>query len=87
MLVTGATGYVGGRLVPALLHTLEGHEGRVRAIAWNPTSTQVLTGFSDEVARVGDASTGDGMQLLRGHEQGVHSVAWNASGTRIASGS
>jgi uncharacterized protein YbjT (DUF2867 family) len=31
-LVTGSTGYIGGRLVPRLLH--EGH--RVRALARNP---------------------------------------------------
>ena len=39
-LVTGATGYIGGRLVPRLLD--EGH--RVRALARNPTNSRRCRG-------------------------------------------
>ncbi len=53
-LVTGATGYVGGRLVPALLE--RGHE--VRALARSPRSARLPAGV--EVVK-GDMVSGEGL--------------------------
>lgn len=54
VLVTGATGYVGGRLIPALLE--EGHQ--VRALARDPQRADLPEGV--EVAK-GDVVSGDGL--------------------------
>ena len=53
-LVTGATGYVGGELVPVLLE----HGHQVRALARTPQNAKVPAGV--DVAK-GDVVSGDGL--------------------------
>src|SRR5687768_12895159 len=63
VLVTGATGYIGGRLVPELLAA--GHEVRCMArspakldeLAWR-SSVEVVRGDADDPASVADAMAG-----------------------------
>ena len=69
------------------MQTLEGHEDRVRSVAWNPSGTRLVSGSQDGTLRIWDTATRKCVQTLEGHEGWVNSVAWNPSGTRIVSGS
>ncbi|MEC8513523.1 MAG: serine/threonine-protein kinase [Planctomycetota bacterium] len=66
------------------LHALEGHEGSVGSVAWNPTGTLLAFGAQGDI-RVWDPSTGELLRTLEDHEIGHGPVAWNPAGTHIAS--
>ncbi len=68
VLVTGATGYVGGRLLPELLE--RGHE--VRALARNPDGASLPAGVD---VRRGDVVSGEGLtEALEGVEVAYYLV-------------
>lgn len=77
ILVTGATGYVGGRLIPALLE----RDHRVRALARNPQKAQLP---DDVTVAKGDVTSGEGLeQALEGIDVAyylVHSMEGKGGG-------
>ncbi|MGH3813562.1 MAG: WD40 repeat domain-containing protein, partial [Pseudonocardiaceae bacterium] len=66
---------------------LTGHAGAVRAVAWSPDGTRLLTGSDDGAVWVWDAATAEPLHQLTGHTGGVGAVAWSPNGTRLLTGS
>jgi len=58
----------------------------VRAVAFSPDGTKVLTGSEDRTARIWDVSTGLEVHKLT-HEDLVHAVAFSPDGTKVLTGS
>jgi eukaryotic-like serine/threonine-protein kinase len=79
--------YYWQRLCQLDLNTLNGHLGRVQAVAFSPDSSQVATGSHDGTIRIWDARTGRELRLLEGHGDAVSSVAFSHDGERIATAS
>jgi hypothetical protein len=67
------------------LHHLSGRTDWVRAVAWSPDGTRLLTG-GDGGARVWDAATAEPLHQLSGHTDWVRAVAWSPDGTRLLTG-
>ncbi|MFC1601037.1 DVUA0089 family protein [Candidatus Sumerlaeota bacterium] len=61
-----------------------GHE--VRCIAFSPDGSRILTGGTDQTARLWDVDTGMEVRVFRGHLENVNSVAFSADGSRIVTG-
>ncbi|KAL6776180.1 hypothetical protein ACKKBG_A20155 [Auxenochlorella protothecoides x Auxenochlorella symbiontica] len=89
----GSTGVDAAEYEDDSIHTFEGHQDGVYAVAWCPTKKDlVATGGADDKAflwRVGhDAfeETGGAFFQLDGHEDTVASLAFNHDGSLLASG-
>ena len=52
-----------------LLHKLQGHEGSVTRVLFNPQGDQVLTSGMDGVGRIWDSESGQNIGLLQGHSE------------------
>ena len=84
---------VGEDYVDDSIHAFQGHSSSVYAVAWNPTSSDmVATGGGDDVGfiwRVGEdafmENSGDVFEL-RGHTDTVTSVQFNVDGSLLATG-
>jgi hypothetical protein len=63
---------------------LHGHTGPVRAVAFSPDGTRVLTGSEDNTAGLWDTGTGKAVTTLAGS---TYAVALSHDGTRIPTGS
>ena len=61
------------------------HTGQVRAVAFSPDGTEVLTGASDSV-KLWDAASGAEIRTFTGHTNGTNSVAFSPDGTQFLSG-
>ena len=59
----------------------------VKAVAFAPDGTRILTGSSDNTARLWDAATGRAVATLTGHTDFVWTVAFSPDGTRVLTGS
>ncbi len=70
-----------------LLRTLEGHEGSVRSIAFNPTGQVLASGSDDQTVKLWDVTSGKLLRTLEGHEMYVYSVAFDPTGQVLASAS
>merc|ERR1712060_609598 len=66
---------------------LQGHEGEISKVAFNPQGTRVLTASSDKTCRLWDAATGDCVQVLEGHTDEIFSCAFNYEGEKVITGS
>src|SRR5205085_1883971 len=66
---------------------LKGHTDRVTSVAFSPNGKRIVSGGSDNTARVWDAQTGKELCLLAGHTDQVNAVAFSPEGYRIITGS
>ncbi|EMD36495.1 hypothetical protein CERSUDRAFT_115528 [Gelatoporia subvermispora B] len=74
------------RNTPSVSH--QGHEGRVRCVAFTPDGTQVVSGSEDKTVSLWNAQTGvPVLEPLRGHRGLVKCLAVSPDGSYIASGS
>ncbi len=49
-------------------NVLEGHEGEISKVIFNPQGDKILSGGFDQTARLWDAETGKPLQILEGHD-------------------
>ena len=82
-----------GEALPALQQELSsfqpdvGHSDWVRACAWSPDGSRILSGSDDQTLRLWDAASGQCLLELKGHSGSVNACAWSPDGSRILSGS
>jgi WD40 repeat protein len=69
------------------LHTLEGHTGQVRAVAFSPDGSRLAAARNDPAVMVWDVVTGRPTLRLRGHVQGVYALAFSPDGRLLVSAS
>ncbi len=65
---------------------LDGHDGRVGAVAWSPDGALLATGATDSAARLWDARTGELLAVLRGHIGAVNGVVFTDDGRLLTGG-
>lgn len=67
--------------------TLIGHSAEINSLAWSPDGKRLVTGSSDNSARVWKVRTAKTLRNLRGHRGAVRSVAYSPDGVMVATGS
>jgi WD40 repeat protein len=72
---------------PALIRTLRGHTGRVRACAVSPAGDYIVSASDDATLKVWDAQTGAERLTLLGHTSIIWGCAVSPSGNYIVSAS
>jgi WD40 repeat protein len=80
-------GMTRGLMSTRQLAVFSGHTDRVSAVAFSPDGTRVITGSSDNTARLWDARDGKPLATLQGHTAAVGMVAFSPDGTRVITGS
>jgi WD40 repeat protein len=65
---------------------LRGHQGWVYAVEWSSDGGRLVTGSSDNTARIWSAE-GTALHELTGHTSLVRVVTWSPNGARVATGS
>jgi WD40 repeat protein len=68
-------------------HTLTGHSGPVRSVAFSRDGSRIVTSSSDRTARIWDAATAKEIAVLRGHDGTVRSAAFSPDRSRIVTAS
>ena len=73
--------------IPAgrVLHTLSGHPGVVRGVAWSPDGKTITTGGFGCTLIMWNAETGEELRRLKGHTSTVTSVDFSPDGAVLAS--
>jgi WD40 repeat protein len=71
----------------SLIRTLEGHAGRVRAVAVTPDGCCAISASRDRTLRVWDLESGQMLRKLEGHTDGLTAVAVTLDGSRAVSAS
>ena len=66
---------------PALLRTLQGHEGEVTCVALTADGQLCVSGSDDGTLRAWDTATGICQQVIHAHRDGVNGVALNGDGS------
>ncbi len=69
----------------ALLHTLYGHSGAVKDVAFTPDGHHVVSCSDDSTVRVWRSTDGAQVRVLRGHTSWVYSVAITPDGQSVVS--
>ncbi len=70
-----------------LIRSLSGHSDIVRSAAFSGDGKWLVTGSSDNTARVWEVASGKQVLLLSGNSAQVDSVAFSPDGTRVLTGS
>jgi small GTP-binding protein len=70
-----------------LLRTLEGHQGMVTSVAFDPQSQILASGSHDHTVKLWDTQTGKLLHTLAGYRSYVWSVAFDPQSGTLASGS
>lgn len=70
---------------PKPLHTVEAHEGWVRAVAVNPDGTLVASCGNDNAVRLWSAADGSPIRTFVGHTSHVYNVAFHPTQPRLVS--
>jgi WD40 repeat protein len=70
---------------PKPLHTVEAHQGWVRAVAVSPDGKTVASCGNDNAVKLWHASDGKPVRTLEGHTSHVYNVAFHPDGSRLAS--
>src|SRR5436305_371989 len=70
-----------------LLRTLEGHQGPVKSVAFDPKGGTLASGSADQTVKLWAMRSGKLLRTLEGHKQEVYSVLFDATGQTLASGS
>jgi WD40 repeat protein len=68
------------------LLTYEGHNRKVRSVAWSPDGQRIASGSEDTTVQVWNASSGDLFLTYSNHSHLVRCVGWSPNGLYIASG-
>ena len=71
--------------LPGTRFLLEGHEGRVSAVALHPDQQHILSGGEDTKIIMWDITTGEMLSELTGHEVPILSIVFNNEGDIAAS--
>ncbi|KAH9203354.1 hypothetical protein DL95DRAFT_472452 [Leptodontidium sp. 2 PMI_412] len=71
----------------ALLQTLQGHSGRVNAVAFSVDGNLLASASRDKSVRIWNPATGKEMQRLERHSGEANAVAFSCDGSLLASGS
>jgi hypothetical protein len=66
---------------------LNGHDAAIRAVAFSPDGSLVLTGEWNKVAWLWNAETGSEIQSYTGHEASIDAVAFSPDGRLVLTGS
>lgn len=71
-----------------VLHTLLGHEGPIRSLAFSPDGLRLVSGSADKSARIWDLGDSKFPELMRfnGHAAEVTAVAFNSNAQQVISG-
>jgi WD40 repeat protein len=70
---------------PTATHTIDAHEGWIRAVAVNAAGTQIATCGNDHKVRLHAAEGGSLIQELAGHEHHVYNVLFHPGGQDLVS--
>jgi WD40 repeat protein len=70
-----------------LLRTLEGHQGGVRSVAFDPKGETLASGSLDGTVKLWEVRSGKLLRTLEGHQQWIRTVAFDEYGETLATGS
>jgi small GTP-binding protein len=70
-----------------LLRTLEGHQGEVNSVVFDPQGEMLASGSDDNTVKLWEARSGNLLRTLQGHQGWVRSVVFDPQGEMLASGS
>ncbi|HEX4205653.1 MAG TPA: WD40 repeat domain-containing protein [Ktedonobacteraceae bacterium] len=70
-----------------LMHTCEGHEGRISSVAFNLQDTLLASGSTDRTISLWNMPSGTLLMTLEGHQQTILSLAFSPNGSLLAAGS